>query len=251
VEVDDQKLEPVEDDEQMLPRGGKQLRQQREKDVDEMDEVFGVSDDGGEAGTAAAAAEQSGKKSRSRRLRVLSRGTVQVGALLMGVVSGVFEAGMKLDLPHGIHGYVSSLQISSEYTAQLQSEDDDQDAPDLADMFHVGDLVAACVVGYRQHMINVTLDPEVVAQYLSADSGPALVPGLFALGVVQSTEDNGWLVKLSGSGKTAFCPKNAAPSPHWGIPGRPVFVAVTQCSERLIEVSGYTCSCSFAWLSHC
>ncbi len=226
------------DEEEMLPRGGKQLRKQREQDPDDED-VFAMSDDadGGASAAAPGADEGSNKKIKARRLRVLSRGTVQVGSLLLGVVSGVFETGLKLDLPHGMQGYVSSLQVSAEHTARLQNEED-EDSPDLETMFHVGDLVAASVVGYRQHMLNMTLEPDVVAQYLTTESAPALAPGLFVLGVVQSVEDNGWLVKLCGSGKTGFCPKNAAPSAHWGVPGRPVLVTVVQVSDRLIEVSG-------------
>lgn len=250
------------DEEEMLPRGGKAVKVARALNAaDDADEAFALAAAGGDAvddddddaddgpsnGHSKSAEGRTAR--RRRRVHVLTRGNVTVGALALAVVTHVLDSGLRVDLPHGMEGFAADTHISAMYSAMLDKDDNDNDGddadadnvvPTLSDMFAVGDIVPVAVLGFQGHQVTVTLDPDTVAQYLeTADSKAApLRAEQFALGVVQSREDKGWVVQLAGgSGAAAFCPAAAVPFARWAVRGRPVMVSVTRVSGRVTEVA--------------
>ncbi|XP_069678974.1 rRNA biogenesis protein RRP5 isoform X2 [Periplaneta americana] len=146
----------------------------------------------------------------------LSLKTVKEGMLILGRIEEIEEFKMSIALPGRLIGTVPITNISTPYTNCLRNlvneVHTEQTAPQLEDIFRVGQYVVAKVIETSQpakHSSRITLSlmPDVVQSEWSHTS---VVKGSVIVAAVKSQEDNGYIMDTGINNVRAFLKKSAA-----------------------------------------
>ncbi|KAH7476596.1 rRNA biogenesis protein RRP5 [Phytophthora ramorum] len=189
----------------------------------------------GKRGLAAAAEEQPKKKVKkaaapksataakdepqAAKATLLSFKTLRKGMLLLGCVRQVTDGqGLFVSLPNKLNGTVAVTECSDEFHErlhrQLKPQPDEEQLPQLSQVFHVGQFVPCMVLATskadKHKQIHLSLRTSLLHAELSPSS---LVKGASLHATVASVEDHGAIVNVGIRGVHAFVPRKELATP--------------------------------------
>ncbi|EJU00095.1 U3 snoRNP-associated protein Rrp5 [Dacryopinax primogenitus] len=214
-------------------------------------------------------------ESAGTRVEHMNYKRLNPGTRLLGQITTIYPLHLILSLPNQLVGYVPITGISAQLTTELEKEDarftsaaegEDEDmeereeeegAPELASIFHVGQYVQACVVNVRSagtraapelekpknemeamaRRVELTLVPEVVNEGVVIKD---LVKGFMLPGAIKSVEDHGYSVELGIPHLSGFLPfTNTPPSSSRLSPGHLLTCTVSEvpASKRICTLT--------------
>lgn len=193
---------------------------------------------------------------RPDRIEVLNYKRLATGTRMLCSVLAVHSLALVLSLPNQLLGHVPITNISDVFTSRLEKaaeysdEDNDseesgsedgeasterkkKDAPELRDLYHVGQWVIATVASihtsapsksdrgreggeyeHESRKVELTLEPSLVNEGITSSD---LTPGYLLPMTIKSKEDHGYLVDTGVQGVQGFISfKDAEDKPHIG-----------------------------------
>eukprot|EP00057_Strongylocentrotus_purpuratus_P009707 XP_011664181.1 PREDICTED: protein RRP5 homolog [Strongylocentrotus purpuratus] len=178
--------------------------------------------------------------------KTLTSKTLSEGMLVLAVVQEIHEYEIVLSLPNGQTAFVQITDVSSFFTQQLQELNEsngaeDQDLPNIQDVYQVGNLVPCKVKslgaskdGHRR--IQASLDYKEVNSELGISFIKA---GMTLHGCVSSVEDHGYTIDLGIRGTNAFLAKEEATKGAKGRKGETMKTGkLVTCLVKAVKANG-------------
>lgn len=158
------------------------------------------------------------------RIEPLLFNRIKLGTLLLGQVAEIKPFELVLSLPSNLVGFV-------------EFEEEDEDQPDPAKSYKVGQWIRAVVTGLGEaprKRIELSISPELVNQTIDEDD--AVLPGMSIQATVKSVEDHGAILTFGGSSKrSGFLPNKSQSEPVQA--GQTILATVAKVKNNVVTLS--------------